>query len=127
MNTRVSLIMKFKVYTFLLLALNSLIVLQAKGQCFENVLYKVIQEQKGIEIQFTKSYKQVEVNLEDVWLTGNDQFENTIKINNVVAGLKYTVFENLRPSKYIIQLKSDDCTSIVGGFDGIIIKGEDEG
>ena len=95
-------------------------------QCFEKVDYKVIQERQGIEIQFRMDYSEVIVNLEDSGLRGNTKFEKTTKIRNVVAGSKYMVFENLEPSKYLIQLVSGDCKWVIGGIDGIIIKGEYE-
>lgn len=96
------------------------------AQCFENVKFKVIQEQRAIEIQFAMDYEEVVVNLEDTGLIGNSSFEKTITLRNIVAGTKYVVFENLGTSKYLIQLVSGDCKWVIGGIEGIIIKGENE-
>ena len=84
------------------------------------------ENKKAIEIHFSRDYDQVEINLEDVMLVGNDQFESTIYLKNVNAGTKHLAFKDLRPSKYLIQLVSGDCKWVIGGFDGIIIKSENE-
>jgi len=97
-----------------------------KAQCFQKVKYKIIEDQNAIEIQFSQDYDLVEINLENALLRGNDQFEKTSRIKNVSGGLKYIVFKNLQPSKYLIQLVAKDCKWIIGGLEGIIIKEKDE-
>ena len=87
------------------------------AQCFETVIKDLLS---------AMDYEEVVVNLEDTGLIGNSSFEKTITLRNIVAGTKYVVFENLGTSKYLIQLVSGDCKWVIGGIEGIIIKGENE-
>lgn len=117
--------MKLNLFIISIISLLCFNSVETNGQCFENVKYKVVQDQNGIEIQFSKDYSEVEVNLEDALLFGNDQFEESITIKNVTAGSKHLVFKDLKPSKYLIQLVVNDCNWVLGGINGIIIE-EDE-
>lgn len=97
-----------------------------QAQCFKSVEYRVIASQLAIEIVFDADYDQVTVNLENARMADNKVFENSINLGNVTRGRKYIVFEDLIPSKYLIQLVTEDCKWVIGGIEGIIIKDEDE-
>ena len=119
--------MKFSACLFFLVgALISFIGSSSNAQCFKEVEYSVIDSKNAIELKFDADYDNVKINLEDVYLTGNKVFEKSIELQNVSTGTSYIVFDKLRPSKYLIQLVTEDCKWMIGGMEGIIIKDENK-